>query len=391
VRFVAGAALAGHIAGPLTRRPTAAQAAPPVRWHLPVEPEASVFRPVADDGVVYFVSSPDLNPAGPPVCRVQCLDAATGAARWSRDLPENPACGPAFDGEVVVVATGVFVNDAFAVHALDGTTGETRWRQDQADFGGESATALGLAAFPGALYLHRHDGAVWSLDPATGEPHWVARPAGGFGVGEPVSTGELILTAGIASGVGAVGAVETVSGAPRWRVELPAGLNTTPAIVGDLATVGLQTATIVALEVATGVERWQVTPTTSVEENGSGDKLYVDRLAGADGTVFGTASGGDGSLALAWDAATSAERWRTGLGDGGATPPAVGSGAVYVRGGDDHLIALDAATGVERWRTPLPGQPLSSSLDEDRPPVVADGAVYVAAERMGLVAVDAAL
>jgi outer membrane protein assembly factor BamB len=390
--LVAGAALAGHIAGPLTRRSTVAQAAPPVRWHFPVEAEASVFRPVAGDGVVYFVFSPELDPAGPPVCRVQCLDAATGVARWSRDLPETPACGPAFDGEVVVVATGYFVNDAFAVHALDGTTGETRWRQDQADFGSETSTALGLAAFLGGLYLHRDDGTVWSLDPATGEPRWDARPAGGFGIGEPVSSGDLILTAGTAiGGVGTVGAVDASTGESRWRVELPASLLTTPAIVGDLVIVELTTATIVALEVATGTERWQVTPATSVQEDGSGD-IYVSRLAGADGAVFGTGLSVEetGSLALAWDAATSAELWRTRLGDGGATPPAVDSGATYVRS-DDHLIALDAATGVERWRTTLPGEPLSSSLDEDRPPVVADGTVYVAAERMGLVAVDAAL
>ncbi len=86
-----------------------------------------------------------------------------------------------------------------------------------------------------------------------------------------------------------------------------------------------------------------------------------------DGTVY--AAGWDGTL-LALDAATGAERWRSELAFGTVSSPVVAGDAVLIGGMDGTVSALDAATGELLWAYAL-GDAIGASL------AVADEIVYV--------------
>lgn len=124
--------------------------------------------PLVAGGKVYVVSR---------LCKVNCIDAATGAGLWSRDVlkdfagkrPEwDFACSPALvDGKLIVIAGG----DNAAVVALDAATGQTVWQG-----GGDSipgyATPL-IVTLDGQTQILASVGeGLVGIDPATGRRLW---------------------------------------------------------------------------------------------------------------------------------------------------------------------------------------------------------------------------
>src|SRR5690606_5299707 len=74
------------------------------------------------------------------------------------------------------------------------------------------------------------------------------------------------------------------------------------------------------------------------------------RLAAGPGAGDGlvVAGGLDGDI-IALDAASGAERWRASINAEVTAPPAIGQGAVIVRTDDGRVTAFDAASGERRW------------------------------------------
>ncbi|HEY7033376.1 MAG TPA: PQQ-binding-like beta-propeller repeat protein [Thermomicrobiales bacterium] len=94
-----------------------------------------------------------------------------------------------------------------------------------------------------------------------------------------------------------------------------------------------------------------------------------------DGVVYaGAGAPNKPGGVVALDAATGAERWRYHFPAENQSSPALVDGVVYVGGGvgDHHLYALDASTGEQRW---------ALELDDDvnSPPAVVGGTIYVGA------------
>jgi eukaryotic-like serine/threonine-protein kinase len=87
----------------------------------------------------------------------------------------------------------------------------------------------------------------------------------------------------------------------------------------------------------------------------------------------------DYATLLALDAATGAERWRVVAVNAFTIAPTVAGETVYVAA-DWQLLALDTPTGAERWRTPV-----GTSFD---PPAVAGGALFLVGEGLLRVLVD---
>jgi outer membrane protein assembly factor BamB len=141
---------------------------------------------------------------------------------------------------------------------------------------------------------------------------------------------------------------------PVWEAELGGQLSTVPLIVGDTVYAQDGTGTIVAVDAATGAQRWRSEP--------SGFNIGPFGVAVADGRVFGV-HGSTGVVAL--DAVDGAELWVTEitatLTTGIDIQPVAHDGLLYVStvpvstsgiytGGDRGVIhALDAATGEVSW------------------------------------------
>lgn len=145
--------------------------------------------------------------------------------------------------------------------------------------------------------------------------------------------------------------------------------------VGDVIVTVAHDPELVAIDAATGTDRWR----HSLTDDDSGT---VHGLSAADGVVY--AGGPEGLDAI--NVADGTLLWRyqvdnpTSLNPqwGGFLDPAVVAGSIYgttrVDSADEvsshTLVAVDGTTGIERWATPL--------LAEGVYPVASDGAVVVA-------------
>jgi outer membrane protein assembly factor BamB len=170
------------------------------------------------------------------------------------------------------------------------------WQHDFA--GGKATLDDSLFAQP-VLYGGRpiavlHSGAVWSLDPSSGD----------------------------ATALGALG--EPVSG--------------NAVLSGTLLYAGTETGHVVAYDLANGRPRWST--------NVGGTLRFGPALSGA--SVFAASFSASQSVITALDRATGALLWRKTFNNGSATPvPA--DGRLYVAG--ERIAALDPATGEVLWQS----------------------------------------
>ncbi|MDS0294414.1 PQQ-binding-like beta-propeller repeat protein [Halogeometricum luteum] len=140
----------------------------------------------------------------------------------------------------------------------------------------------------------------------------------------------------------------------RWSVEgeWPTGRI---AVVGDTAYVPTADA-LLALDAASGEERWRAGPREDTDENYGSPRFTSPAVI--DGTVYVGTSDRRGLLAL--DTDTGEERWRWNAGGPGAdvrAPPVPTSDREEIAvGNDEGLVALlDSETGEERWRVEVFG------------------------------------
>jgi eukaryotic-like serine/threonine-protein kinase len=157
------------------------------------------------------------------------------------------------------------------------------------------------------------------------------------------------LAAGKSSHSGRVMALDLQSGQVVWEVFLGNITDHAPVVAGDLLYVGTRGGTLLALERATGTERWSfqgrygIAGSPVVEEG----VLYL------------------GSEALtALDAATGSLRWRRELSDRVVQPLAYADGMIAAIGSDHQLYLLDAGEGMVRLTFPLWFNPTGGPMTE---------------------------
>ena len=287
-----------------------------------------VWRVETDDDLATPVVAGDLVILGGQ--DVSALEGATGRERWSFAAAGGVwSAAAVVDGVVYVASTGVIEgggeDEGARLHALAAGDGEPIW---ETPFGGYRSSAPTVV--DGVVYVHADDGNLYAFDAATGQERW--RQA--IGAYETLPGGAAV----------AEGTLFVVGRAPVAKEE------------GD----GETTAVLLALEAATGQERWRF----AVRGEGL---ILGPSPAVAAGAVF--VSGGDRLYAL--DAATGQERWRL-LTDGNAGDPTVAGGVVFLTtGSGGAVLAADARTGAELWR-------IQTIEVFPTNPVVVDGVVYLA-------------
>lgn len=139
-------------------------------------------------------------------------------------------------------------------------------------------------------------------------------------------------------------ALDQATGAERWRAQGPAGFYAGPAVAGGLVYGLCDDGTLFAFDAATGDERWTLADTFYGDNQIllAGNDLYLANL--------------DKEM-VAMDAATGTERWRVSLSDTASRSTSFANDALYVGLSDGHLIALNATDGSTRWtfETGMPG------------------------------------
>lgn len=138
-----------------------------------------------------------------------------------------------------------------------------------------------------------------------------------------------------------------------------------PAVAGGLVFALSATGVVHAVELATGVGRWQspiVTP-----ENDDATSIWPSTPVIASGRVLVTTA----RELFALDAATGTKLWQYGGNWTQDSSPTVVDTTVYVHA-DDTLRAIDVASGKERWR--YHGD---AALSSGSAPAVVDGVAYL--------------
>ncbi len=246
-----------------------------------------------------------------------------------------------------------------------------------------NAARTGVYASAGPSELH---GVRWSFD--TGGPIYAS----------PVLAGDVVY---IASGSGALFALDRATGAEKWKFTSRMPIASTPAIGGGRLYFVSSAGSLVALDLASGQPAWVFATEyeRKFEAKGlhgygpSGQTMpdawdvFTSSPAIAAGTVyFGS---GDGNV-YAVDAANGALRWKFPMRDVVHASPSIADGTVYVGswGGDFH--AIDAASGEEKWLFQAGVDPaIHNQVGFQSSAAVVDGVVYVGCRDAHVYALDA--
>jgi outer membrane protein assembly factor BamB len=302
------------------------------RWRTPVAPGGPDDRfglsaPVIADTVAVVV--------GPE--QVLGIDLASGEESFTvaRDLgPSVPAAIATVDGAIAIVYTeGWGDGPPVAPGADETSTAPT------------SATPTPSPSSTGAGDDDGAEGHLAAIDIGDQRPLWPPVPLDGVS-----RTGVTVLdgTAFVGVNDGTVTAVDLARGTVAWQQQLGGQLATPLAATDGLVFVGLQgdrdtQPVIIALDAATGEERWRHEP--------QAPSALVSAVSAGDGSIFAVFTGLSETSVVAIDLADGTERWsrRAGGTIDPSAPPVVSDDAVYLTDLAGHTRALDTATGEDRW------------------------------------------
>jgi outer membrane protein assembly factor BamB len=262
IRACALALAGGLVAGACARGADPADLRAAWRWRPPRT--ASVGMPSADG----------LNAAATyGHLRLVLLDGK-GRLQWQAERLGLRDVAPLLLADSVVTATDT------GVAAFDRRTGRRQW---DVDLGDRANTPVAVA---GRLAVTTWDGRLLLLDRADGSVlHAVTLPGAVLG---PAAAGDRTAVTSWDDGLEAgVTAVDAVTGAARWQVEVAADGVSSPAVVAGAAVVVTGDARVLALDLASGAVRW----TRRTDGAGSPevppfvgrDLVVADRLGGLAG------------------------------------------------------------------------------------------------------------
>ena len=263
---------------------------------------------------------------------------------WSAAIPDADG----FAGPASADDAHVYVIRGRALHAFDVETGDVAWRAPVSNVCTPAPVAAGRVFCPSDR-LH-------AFDAQTGAPLWTATPDSTLLFVTAAADAQRVYVGTLSS----IAAYDAASGALVWQRSLKAPewtgtRNRALALDGStlFATTEagysdngyLSASAVVALDAATGRERWRF-----VDGDGS-DSQKIGGLAVTDDVLI-YSDPENGQQVVAVDRATRAVRWRVPRRPGflgTLEAPAVVEGVAYLAEGDERLYAIDVATGDVRW------------------------------------------
>jgi outer membrane protein assembly factor BamB len=270
------------------------------------------------------------------------IQVESGRVIWRRNThgPGSTTAGTA----VVVTPTSVVAGDGGLVAFTH--TGIERWRFNPAD-GGNLGTYLGENAGD-VLVAGSSAGRLWAVDTESGDVRWSLdlSPRRQFIVFAPVVSQGTVFAAFTAPDelrTGGLVAVDLATGRERWRRRLAFAGGPLPA--GTIVLAAGQDGSIHAFDRHSGASRWLIPSASSTPWNGPDFRPLA--LSGRL-LIAGSLTGG----VTAYDLATRRERWRSApMAASIVFGIAADAHAVYVPYLAGRLIALEADRGDERWLT----------------------------------------
>ncbi|WP_425600924.1 PQQ-binding-like beta-propeller repeat protein [Haloterrigena alkaliphila] len=306
--------------------------------------------------------------------------APNGEKRWAT-LTGATELG--FHGSAAIVDDTVYIGGYDGdLYALDRETGDLVWRTRSRDLEGTLAIGSSPAYYDGRLYVIAEygspsSGALWEIDPETGEPTWSDDRI--WGQPHPSPTIDLDagrILAGSNDGVVYCWAFPSLQfawsfqtggeGGPDGESKADGAFRLGAQIKGTVAAhdgygyVGSWDDTFYCIDLEDGTEEWAFETDGSIMANPAVD---VD-----EDVVY---MGNDDGAVYAIDAKSGEELWSADVGGRVIGGLSVTAGSVLVGSYDSHLYAFDKETGGQCWRVENRGRVTSA-------PVPVDGRIYYA-------------
>jgi outer membrane protein assembly factor BamB len=304
---------------------------PTEAWQF--EDALHIQTPVVTDGQIFTATSRDEDSV------VVALDTETGDEQWEYDAGNR--LGPGFR-PVVDDGTVYFVDRGGTVHAVNTEDGSRNWRRELPHKQGpynspillDDAIVFGLGhhqlfEYHGLYALETEDGSTrWHKEPGDDEPWTPPYPAG---ENETIYAGSL-------AGNG-VSAVSTADGSETWTEPIDSDAQYTGVAVTDDR---LYCGGIHRVAVLSGQDRetlWQ-----------SQGGFVFEPPAVGDGRVLVTTGTDDGQGIIAMNE-SGEQQWHHATDSvfSSPSPATVVDGVVYYSATDGQIHALNAETGDEEW------------------------------------------
>jgi outer membrane protein assembly factor BamB len=324
---------------------------PSIAWTFQAGAPISSSPLVVDD-IVYVLANDGV---------VHALALETGAERWSVQLGADASASPLITDGLLIVG-----DSAGTVHALAIADGSTRWTlSTDGPITGAAAAADGRVAVIATMA-----GTAYAFDVASGTIEWQTTLRGAVSTSVAIEDG--IVYVGASPNLIAMGIAD---GKIRWSEAVSKeGRIGTPTAAGGIvyAATGLDAEHpamhgVVALDAATGLQRWRYTSPTE-------DAVYTPAIV--DGRAY---IAGEDRRVTALDAASGDLVWATTTEQVNEAVAAFSDGFVFVAGNGGAMNVLEARTGEIAWSVPYRGTPYG--------PVVVGGYVLVGTNLGALIAI----
>jgi outer membrane protein assembly factor BamB len=238
----------------------------------------------------------------------------------------------------------------------------------------------GLAADGGRIIAASGYGNVIALDPASGKRLW-EKSIGAPVRASPTAVAERVFVVTVE---GRFYCLSGIDGTELWAVRgLPQtaslGLNSSPAIEGDIVVVPYASGDLVALKIADGSAIWSESLSRTRTTSQLASMSDAARPAIDGGTVFAV---GHGGRMVATQAKSGERLWS--LNVPGTQTPWVAGDTVFVVDTSGQLMAITRRDGKVQWTAKLPAAATWSG------PTLAGGTLWLASSKGHLLGVDAA-
>lgn len=295
-----------------------------------------------------------------PAPLVDIAATVSPKASWTVDLGDNQAKlglrqRPAVDGDRLFVS-----NDSGRVLAINANTGDTLWDSEVVKTGKQgsriffwrrTATEAGLTGGPGVgaglVVVGGRNGEVVALDTETGAERWKTTVTSEV-ISTPLVDGGLVI---VRSGDGRTFGLDAADGTRKWVFDrglpnLSVRGNGSPVAGGELVYLGYDDGAVIALRMADGLRAWEQ---LVAQPDGRNE---LERLSDVDGEIqvgltelYATSFRGQ---TMAITLTNARPLWTRDVGSYGGL--AMGTDKVVLADNNGTVWALDRAGGTAMWK-----------------------------------------